>query len=165
MRGNAQSQAKRCAMLRPMAVRSNAKTAPKRSRLLYVGDDGASLEVLKQVITGRENLALWRAADIDTALQLALRQRPEVMFVDVDPAASGGLPLIRMLRANAATRATAILAIGSDAAPQAARNSVEAGYFEYLARPVQAAALRHALDYALEFTAVDAAEQADKESR
>ena len=70
-----------------------------------------------------------------------------------------------MLRANAATRATAILAIGSDAAPQAARKSVEAGYFEYLARPVQAAALRHALDYALEFTAVDAAEQADKESR
>lgn len=146
-----------------MAVRpsaSNAQSAPRRSRLLYVGDDGASLAVLKQVITGRKDLALWRAADIDTALQLARRGRPEVMFVNVDPAASGGLPLLKILRANEATQATPILAIGSDTAPQAARQSVEAGYFQYLARPVQAGELRDALDYALEFAAVDGAEQA-----
>jgi len=152
-------------MLRPMAVRSNAKTAPKRSRLLYVGDDDASLEVLKQVVNGRKDLALWRAADIDTALQLARRGRPDVMFVDVDPAASGGLPLVQILRANAATQATAILAIGSDTAPQTARKNIEAGYFQYLARPVQAAELRDALDYALEFTTADGAEQAEKETR
>jgi len=148
-----------------MAVRSNAKTAPKRSRLLYVGDDDASLEVLKQVVNGRKDLALWRAADIDTALQLARRGRPDVMFVDVDPAASGGLPLVQILRANAATQATAILAIGSDTAPQTARKNIEAGYFQYLPRPVQAAELRDALNYALEFTTADGAEQAEKETR
>jgi len=152
-------------MLRPMAVRSNSKAEPKRAQVLYVGDDSTSLQVLKQVITARKDLALWRAADIDTALQLARRGRPDVMFVDVDPAASGGLPLMQILRANAATQATAILAIGSDTAPQTARKNIEAGYFQYLPRPVQAAELRDALNYALEFTTADGAEQAEKETR
>ncbi|HET7364206.1 MAG TPA: response regulator [Burkholderiales bacterium] len=142
-----------------MAARTTAKTTPRRCALLYVGDHGASLAVVKQVIAGRKDLVLWRAADIDTALQLARRGPPEVMLVNVDLAAGGAVPLIKMLRANADTQATPILAVGSDSAPGAAVKSLEAGFFQYLAKPVQAGLLGEALDYALEFAALERAEQ------
>jgi CheY-like chemotaxis protein len=148
-----------------MAAQSAPKTTPSRCRLLYAGDHGESLAVVKQVVAGRNDLVLWRAADIDTALQLTRRARPDVMLVNVDLGANGVGPLMKTLRANSATQATPILALGSDAAPQAAAKSLEAGFFQYLVQPVEAAALSEALDYALEFAAVEEAEQAFKDSR
>jgi len=148
-----------------MAAPSLAKTTPTRCRLLYAGDHGESLAVVKQVVAARKDLVLWRAADIDTALQLTRRARPDVMLVNVDLGTNGVVPLIRTLRANAATQATPILAMGSDPAPQAAAKSLEAGFFQYLAQPVQAGALSEALDYALEFAALEGAEQVFKDSR
>jgi CheY-like chemotaxis protein len=148
-----------------MAARSIAKTIPSRCRLLYAGDPGESLAVVKQVVDGRTDLVLWRAADIDAALQLARRGRPDVMLVNVDLGTDGAVPLMKMLRANSSTQVTPILAIGSDAAPQAAAKSLEAGFFQYLSKPVQAGPLSEALDYALEFAALEGAEQAFKDSR
>jgi CheY-like chemotaxis protein len=142
-----------------MAARSTAKAGPSRCRLLYVGDHGASLAVVKQVIAGRKDLVMWRAADIHIALQLARRGRPEVMLVNVDLAAGGAVALMKTLRANADTQVTPILAMGADTAPEAALKSLEAGFFQYLATPVQAGPLGEALDYALEFAALERTEQ------
>ena len=147
-----------------MAARSTPKTTA-RCRVLYAGDHGESLAVVKQVVAGRKDLVLWRAADIHTAMQLTRRGRPDVMLVNVDLGANGPVPLMKMLRANSSTQATPILAIGSDTAPQAAAKSLEAGFFQYLAKPVQAGPLAEALDYALEFAALEGAEQASKDSR
>src|SRR5580765_3650552 len=148
-----------------MVAQRIAKTTPSRCRLLYAGDRDESLAVVKQVLAGRKDLELWRAADIDTALQLTRRGRPDVMLVNVDLGPDGGVPLMKTLRANAATHATPILALGSDTAPQAAAKSLEAGFFQYLAQPVQPGTLAEALDYALEFAALEEAEQSFKEPR
>ena len=56
------------------------------------------------------------------------------------------------------------LALGADASPKAAVKSLEAGFFLYLARPPQAGPLLEALEYALEFGALERAEQSLKES-
>ena len=146
-------------MLLSMAAQSTAKASPSRCRLLYVGDRGASLAVVKQVIAGRKDLVVWRAADIHTAMQLARRGRPDLMLVNIDLAAGGAVPLMKMLRANADTHMAPILAMGADGAPEAALKSLEAGFFQYLAKPLQAALLGEALDYALEFAALERAEQ------
>jgi DNA-binding response OmpR family regulator len=148
-----------------MATRSIPNATPGRCRLLYVGDDDASFALIKQVIAGRKDLALCRAADIDGALQLARRRHPELMLVDADLVADGGVPLLKILRANANTRTMPILAAGSNTAPAATVKSLEAGFFVYLAKPMQAGPLGEALDYALEFAALEEAEQAGKDTR
>jgi CheY-like chemotaxis protein len=148
-----------------MAARSIPKTTASRRRLLYVGDHGESLAVVKHVIASRKDLVLWRTADIHTAVQLARRGRPDVMLVNVDNAVGGVVPLMQMLRANAAMQGTPMLAVGSDTAPEAAVKSLEAGFFQYLVHPVQALPLAEALDFALEFVALEEAEQTSKESR
>ena len=151
-------------MLRPMATRSIPKTAPTRCRVLYVEDDTESLALVEELIAGRKDLVLLRAADLELAMKVARRERPEVILVNVDLAALAGVPLIKILRAEPATQATPVLALGADAAPQAAVKSLEAGFFLYLAKPPQAGPLLEALDYALEFAALERAEQSLKES-
>ena len=151
-------------MLLPMAARAIPKTAPRRCRVLYVEDDAGSLALVETLIAGRKDLVLLPAADIELAMKLARRERPEVILVNVDFAALGGVPLMQTLRADPATQTTPVLALGADATPKAAVKSLEAGFFLYLAKPPQAGPLLEALDYALEFGALERAEQSLKES-
>ena len=148
-----------------MTTRSIPKTAPRRSRLLYIEDHAESVALVEELVACCKDLVLLRAADLDLAMKLARRERPEVILINVDLAALGPIPLMKVLCAHPATRATPVLALGADAAPTAAVKSLEAGFFLYLTKPLQAAPLREALDYALEFAALERAEQPMKESR
>lgn len=141
-----------------MTARTPAKNAPRRCRLLYVEDDAASVELVQQALGSRRHLVLVVAPDMDEALKLARHERPEVMLVNIDLAGVGIAGLMQILRANPATQTTPILGLGSAATAEAAVKALEAGCFLYLARPLQAGALTEALDYALEFAALERSE-------
>jgi CheY-like chemotaxis protein len=142
-----------------MAARPNPKTAPKRCRLLYVEDDSASLALVSELIAARKDLTLVHAADLDRGLQLARREAPDVMLVNVDLAALAPRELLKRLRSEPATQAAPLLATGADASPDSITKGLEAGWFLYLAKPLQAGLFMEALDFALEFAAVERAEQ------
>ena len=138
-----------------MATRTPARTA---HRLIYVEDDVVSICLVQQVVASRKQLALVTAADVGAALKLARREAPELILVNVDLGAVGAAGLLKILRANPAAQSCPILALGIDAAPEAAVRALEAGYFLYLVKPLQAPSFGDALDYALEFSALERAE-------
>ena len=142
-----------------MATRSIPKTAPRRRRVLYVENHAASIALVEEAIAGRKDLVLLRAAHLDLAMKVARRERPEVMLINIDLAALGAVALMQLLRANPATQAAPVLALGGDASPAAAVKGLEAGFFLYLTKPLQRGPLLDALDYALEFAAIERAEQ------
>jgi CheY-like chemotaxis protein len=140
-----------------MAAPSPSKSAPRRRTFLYVDNDEAAIAVAREVLAQRD-LVLVTAADAERAVTLARRTRPEVMLINVDLAAAGAPGLLRLLDANPETQAVPVLALGRDAAPQAAVNALEAGFFHYLVSPLDARHLAAALDYALEFSALERTE-------
>ena len=120
----------------------------------------------KGLLEGRKDLLLLHAADAKLGIELARTQRPEAILINVDLAGMSALEFMKILRADAATEATPILALGANAAPKAIVKALEAGFFQVLAKPLQAAPFMEALAFALEFTAVERAEQNTfKESR
>ena len=73
---------------------------------------------------------------------------------------------MKVLRADPATEAIPILALGANAAPKAIVKALEAGFFQVLTKPLQAAPFLEALAFALEFAAVERSEYNPlKESR
>jgi CheY-like chemotaxis protein len=141
-----------------MAARTSAKTAPPAYRLIYVEDDVVSICVAQQVVATRPHLALVTAPSPDRALKLARSSPPEVILVNLELAGMDAATLIQILRANPATQSCPVLALGIEATPQAAVKALEAGCFLYLAKPLQPGPLGDALDYALEFSALERAE-------
>ena len=139
-----------------MAARPLPKTSPRR--LLYVDIDPANIVLVEQFVAARKQLVLLRAADLDLGLRLARRQPPEVVLIDVDLALIGTVELIKILRGNAATHTNPVIALAENAAPEASVKALEAGFFHYLVKPLQAGPLTEALDYALEFAALERAE-------
>jgi len=142
-----------------MVARAIPKTAPRRSRLLYIEDHAESMALVEQLIAGRKNLVLLRAADAVRGLKLARSKQPEVILIDIDLPGIGALEFLKRLRAEPRTQVIPVLALGADAAPEAMVQGLEAGFFHYLARPIQAGPFMEALAYALEFAALERAEQ------
>lgn len=149
-----------------MIARATPKTGPRRCRLLYVEDHADSVALVDKLLAGRKDLLLLRAADSSLGIKLARTQRPEAIVIDVDLAGMSALEFMKVVRADPATEATPILALGANAAPEAIVKALEAGFFQYLTKPLQAQPFMEALDFALEFAAVERSEQNPlKESR
>jgi CheY-like chemotaxis protein len=149
-----------------MIARAIPKAGPRRSGLLYVEDHADSVMLVKTLLAGRKDLLLLHAADAKVGIELARTQRPEAILIDVDLAGMSALEFMKVLRADPATEATPILALGASAAPEAIVKALEAGFFQYLTKPLQAEPFMEALAFALEFAAVERSEHNPlKESR
>ena len=138
-----------------------ASGAPRRS-LLYVEDQPASLGMVEQLIARRTDMLLLRAANARLGIELAHTARPEVILLNIDLPGTGALQFMKLLRADPATQDTPLLALGANAAPGAIRNALEAGFFHYLTKPLEPERFTQALDDALEFAALERAEQDDR---
>ena len=150
-----------------MIARAVPKTGPRRSRLLYVEEHAENVALVEALLAGRKDLLL-HAADANLGTKLARSRRPEAILIDIDVDLAGmsALEFMKVLRADPATETTPVLALAADTAPGAIVKALEAGFFQVLAKPLQAAPFMEALAFALEFTAVERAEQNTfKESR
>jgi CheY-like chemotaxis protein len=125
----------------------------RRAALLHVDDDPAALALIAQLVARRSDVLLLRAANAKRGLKLARAARPQVILLNVDLAGSDALQFMKLVRADPATQSTPILALGADAAPGAVTKSLEAGFFQYLAKPIKAEQFLEALSDALEFAA------------
>jgi len=139
------------------------KTSPTRCSLLYIEHHAESFGLVEQLLAGRKDLLLLHATDLSLGIKLARSKKPEVILINIDvPGFDAGLDaveLMKLLRADAAMQAAPILALSANAAPAAIVRGLEAGFFHYLTKPIQAGALMEALDYALEFAALERSEQ------
>jgi CheY-like chemotaxis protein len=142
-----------------MIARAIPKTGPRRNRLLYVEDHAESVALVEALLAGRKDLLLLRAADANLGIKLARTQRPEAILIDIDLAGMSALEFMKDLRADPDTETTPILALGANAAPEAIVKGLEAGFFQYLTKPLQAGPFMEALAFALEFAAVERSEQ------
>src|SRR5687768_2208923 len=145
-------------MLSPMIARAIPKTGPRRCRLLYVEDHAESIALVETLLAGRKDLLLLRAADANLGIKLARSQRPEAILINVDLAGMSALEFMKVLRADPATETTPILALGANAGPEAIVKALDAGFFQYLTKPLQAGPFMEALAFALEFDAVERSE-------
>lgn len=142
-----------------MIARAIPKTGPRRCRLLYVEDHAESIALVETLLAGRKDLLLLRAMEVNLGIKLARTERPEAILIDIDLEGMSALEFMAVLRADPATAATPILALGANAAPEAVVKGLEAGFFQVLTKPLQAGPFMAALDFALEFAAVERSEQ------
>lgn len=135
------------------------KTGPRRCRLLYIEDHAESIALVEKLLAGRGDLLLLHAADANLGIERSRAERPDVILIDVDmPGPGDAVALVKLLRANPGLQAAPILALSAAALPAAIVRGLEAGFFQYLTKPLQAGAFMEALDFALAFAAVERAE-------
>ena len=151
-------EAERAAMVRP----GLPDGTPPRT-LLYVEDNPANLELVEQLVARRPDLRLLSAADGILGIEFARAYLPEVILMDINLPGISGIEALKILRADPSTAHIPIIALSANAVPGDIQRSLEAGFFNYLTKPIKVNQFMEALDAALAFSQTAAGSAARKE--
>jgi CheY-like chemotaxis protein len=124
--------------------------APLRT-LLYVEDNPANLELVEQLIARRPDLRLLSAADANLGIEFARAYQPEVILMDINLPGMSGIAAMKILHDDPSTEHIPIIALSANAVPRDIERALEAGFFNYLTKPIKVDKFMDALDAALKF--------------
>ena len=119
--------------------------------LLYVEDNPANLELVEQLMARRPEWRLLGAADGTLGIEFARTCQPTVILMDINLPGISGLEAMKVLRADPATAHIPVIALSANAVPRDIERALEAGFFNYLTKPIRVDQFMVALDAALRF--------------
>lgn len=117
--------------------------------ILHVEDNPANLELVEQLIARRSDLRLLSATDGNLGIEFARTYLPDVILMDIHLPGISGLDAMQILHADPLTAHIPIIALSASALPRDILHGLEAGFSNYLTKPIQVMLFMEALDAAL----------------
>jgi CheY-like chemotaxis protein len=136
----------------PAPMRPAAAHGTPLRTLLYVEDNPANLELVEQLVVRRQDLRLLSAADANAGIEFARAYLPAVILMDINLPGMSGLEAMMVLRADPATSHIPIIALSANAVPRDIEKAIEAGFMDYLTKPIKLNEFMDALDTALDLS-------------
>jgi PAS domain S-box-containing protein len=131
--------------------------------VLYVEDNPANLELVEQLIARRPELRLISAADGNLGIEFARTYQPDVILMDINLPGISGLEAMQILLAEPTTAHIPIIALSANAVPRDIEKALQAGFFNYLTKPIKVRQFMEALDVALNVSQIATVSTAEKE--
>jgi len=121
----------------PTVTRERSQySAVRKGTVLYVEDNLANLKVVEAMLGLQAGLRLISAMNGEDGLQIAHRERPDVILLDIHLPGMDGYAVLSALRGNPATCAIPVIALSADAMPADIDQGLQAGFAYYLTKPV-----------------------------
>jgi PAS domain S-box-containing protein len=124
---------------RGVVIRGAAASSLRAARLLYVEDNPVNLQLMKHIIARYDGLQLLCAASAALGLESARAHRPDLILLDINLPDMDGHAMLAELRADARTRDIPAVAVTANAMPSDEKHARDAGFDEYIAKPIDLA--------------------------
>lgn len=106
------------------------------ARTILLADDDDDNRSAERLVLEEAGYSLTQARTGFDALALTLATHPRLALFDIVLPGIDGHQLARMVRANPATRHVALVALSASCAPEDRREALDAGFDEFLSKPV-----------------------------
>lgn len=126
-----------------------ATAARPRPILLYVEDHPANVLLMRRVIAALGDFDLFIAETGGMGLAMALDLRPDLILLDINLPDLDGFAVKTRLAGDATTRAIPVIAVTANVSPPDVRRGREAGFFAYVAKPLDVPTFATALEAGL----------------
>jgi signal transduction histidine kinase/CheY-like chemotaxis protein len=117
--------------------------------VLYVEDNPANLDLVEQIIARRADVNFFSAPEAGAGIAFARAYLPDVILMDINLPGISGMDAMQILRADPRTAHIPILALSANAVPRDITHALEAGFIDYITKPIKVRAFLEALDAAL----------------
>ncbi|MCL2725544.1 MAG: PAS domain S-box protein [Polyangiaceae bacterium] len=117
-----------------------------RRLVLYIEDNPANVTFMRDLVSTFDNLDLLTAPTAEMGVELARSRRPEVIIMDINLPGMSGLDALYVLRAVEDTQDIPIIALTAAASERDKQRGIQAGFFQYLTKPVKVDELMSALE-------------------
>ena len=113
--------------------------------LLYVEDNPANLALMEAIVENIDSLTMLSTHTAELGLALAEERQPDVIILDLNLPGMDGIEAVKRLKNLDATRDIPVLALSANAMADTVARAREAGFEEYLTKPVCVRTLINAL--------------------
>jgi len=118
--------------------------------LLYVEDNPANLALMEKIISRIDGLSFISASSGELGIELARISRPDLIILDVNLPGLSGVEVMQQLRNHNETAYIPILALSAAATKTDIENGIEAGFDQYLTKPLVVSEIVDAINASLE---------------
>jgi signal transduction histidine kinase/ActR/RegA family two-component response regulator len=116
------------------------------TRVLYIEDNPANIEVVTRFMKTRPGMRLRSVTSGQAGLEVAARETPDLILLDLHLPGLHGDEVLKRLRDKPATADIPVAILSAEAAPAIIRHMRASGVIAYLTKPLDLAALGQLLD-------------------
>ncbi|MCB1997461.1 MAG: PAS-domain containing protein, partial [Rhodoferax sp.] len=127
-------------------IAASPSAAAGRRRVLYVEDNAVNQLVMEGMLAHRPGLDLVLADSAAAGLAQARSARPDLILMDIQLPGASGFDALADLRADPELRDIPVLAVSASAMPGDLQRAREAGFADYLTKPLELQVLLAAVD-------------------
>lgn len=120
-----------------------------KSQILYIEDNLTNLRVVEALFKRNPNFKLLSATNGEFGLEQARRYHPDAILLDINLPDMDGYEVLNALQVDPATAGIPVIAISAEAMPVDIEKGLEAGFVNYLTKPVVVEELLASLDSVL----------------
>ena len=120
------------------AVDDGAEPLPDvTGTVLYVEDNPASLDLMEVIVARIERLSMISAHNAELGIELAKSKTPDLIILDIDLPGMPGFEALRKLQRLEKTKDIPVIALSANAMPKDIEKGVDAGFKQYLTKPIE----------------------------
>lgn len=118
--------------------------------VLYIEDNPANLRLVSRTLSLMPQIHMWSAHEPLLGIELAMEHSPDLILLDINLPGMNGYEVLKILKEREVTRNTTVIAISANAMPADIEKGREAGFDDYLTKPIDIQLLMKAVDKALQ---------------
>lgn len=104
--------------------------------VLYIEDNPANLRLVTQLLGRLPKIHMWSAHEPMLGLELAVSNKPDLILLDINLPGMDGFEVLKQLREREETRNSPVIAISANAMPKDIERGKEAGFDDYITKPI-----------------------------
>jgi len=113
--------------------------AGKRQTVLYIEDNPANLKLVEQILSHHAGTELISAHNAELGIELALSHRPSLILLDINLPGMSGYDILEIFQEDETLRQVPVIAITANAMPRDRERGKQAGFADYLTKPLDVA--------------------------
>jgi signal transduction histidine kinase/ActR/RegA family two-component response regulator len=118
-------------------------------RVLYIEDNMANLKFMERLLASQTDYRLLQAITPQAGLEVALSTAPDIILMDINMPEMNGYEVLEQLKATEKTAKIPVFAVTASAMPENISKGLNAGFDDYLTKPVDINKLMASMEKAL----------------
>ena len=131
---------------KPISQDKAINTGKPQQTVLYIEDNAANLRLVEAMLRHQPHLKLISATHGESGLELARRYKPQVILLDIHLPGMDGYAVLEALKTDPITRDIPVIALSADAMSIDIDRGLQAGFIQYLTKPVKMDVLHEAIE-------------------
>jgi len=131
-------------------TKDSGATSERAKTVLYIEDNPANLELMKEIIGQLPSAAMVSAHTGPLGIELAKARKPDLILVDINLPGIDGFEVLDRIQTDVETKDIPVIAVSADVHPHDMKRGLSAGFKAYLQKPLSLVNARDAIKTAFD---------------